>query len=69
MAPLEKELLFDFEQVIAQLKTKSLDNFEGMALGPKLPNGNDTLIVVSDNNFNPSQRTAFLFFEIVKNKK
>lgn len=66
IVPLEKELLSDFDSLIPRLKTKRLDNFEGMSIGPKLPNGNDTLIVVSDNNFNASQRTVFLFFEIVK---
>ena len=39
-----------------------LDNFEGMALGPALPDGRRTLILVSDNNFNESQRTLFFAF-------
>ena len=41
------------------------DNIEAIALGPKLANGNRTLILASDNNFNDSQRNLFLAFEIV----
>ena len=33
------------------------DNSEGMALGPELADGRRVLVVVSDNNFNPSQTT------------
>jgi hypothetical protein len=43
-----------------------LDNFEGMAFGPDLPDGARTLLLVSDDNFNPHQRTAFLLFRIVR---
>jgi hypothetical protein len=38
----------------------SLDNFEGMAFGPPLPDGRQSLVLVSDDNFNPKQRTWFL---------
>ncbi len=41
-----------------------LDNVEAMALGPVLPDGRRSLIVVSDNNFSPFQRTQFLAFAI-----
>ena len=42
------------------------DNMEAIALGPKLPNGNYTLIIASDNNFNPKyQRNVFAVLEIV----
>ena len=37
----------------------------GMAWGPRLPNGNATLVMVSDDNFNASQVTLFLAFEVV----
>ena len=40
-----------------------LDNTEGMCWGPSLPNGNRTLLFVSDDNFNPRQITQFLAFE------
>lgn len=42
-----------------------LDNFEGLAWGPKLANGNDTLVLVSDDNFNPAQQTLLLAFEVL----
>jgi Esterase-like activity of phytase len=41
-----------------------LDNFEGMAFGPALPDGSRTLLVVSDDNFSERQRTWFLLFRI-----
>lgn len=44
--------------------TPGLDNFEGLAFGPPLPDGRATLILVSDDNFNDSQRTWFLRFAV-----
>ena len=42
------------------------DNMEAISLGPQLPNGHYTLIIASDNNFNPKyQRNVFAAFEIV----
>jgi hypothetical protein len=41
-----------------------LDNVEGMTLGPELPDGRRSLILVSDNNFAPSQFTQFLLFAL-----
>ena len=38
-----------------------LENFEGMAFGPVV-NGVPTLLVVSDDNFRKTQKTAFLLF-------
>eukprot|EP01034_Spumella_vulgaris_P031220 gene31220-38577_t len=43
----------------------ALDNFEAMSFGPKLPNGHDGLLIVSDDNFDKSQATLFLLFEVV----
>ena len=41
------------------------DNMESIAVGPQLDNGNHTLILASDNNFNPKyQRNVFAAFEI-----
>ena len=42
----------------------SLDNFEAIAVGPRLPGGRQTLILASDDNFNISQRTWFLQFAV-----
>ena len=65
--PVTKELLLDLDIIIPQLNPKfpKLDNMEGMCFGPKLLNGHNTLILVSDNNFNRHQRTLFLAFEII----
>jgi 3-phytase/alkaline phosphatase D len=41
-----------------------LDNIEGMAIGPDLPDGRRSLILFSDNNFAASQFTQFLMFAI-----
>jgi hypothetical protein len=41
-----------------------LDNVEGMTFGPRLRDGRQTLVMVSDNNFAASQFTQFLLFTI-----
>ncbi|TFI54669.1 esterase-like activity of phytase family protein [Mastigocladus laminosus UU774] len=56
--PVQKKLLLDLRKLDVYL-----DNIEGITLGPKLPNGQRSLILVSDNNFNSLQRTQFLAFE------
>jgi hypothetical protein len=37
-----------------------IDNIEGMTFGPALPDGRQTLVIVSDNNFSPGQFTQFI---------
>src|ERR1700743_3538124 len=37
-----------------------LDNVEGITLGPKLPDGRQSVVLVSDNNFSATQITQFL---------
>ncbi|MFD2561742.1 esterase-like activity of phytase family protein [Aquimarina rubra] len=48
-----KRLLFDFETIRNQLTDQIVDNIEGITFGPTLTNGNQSLILISDNNFNP----------------
>ncbi|WP_460200888.1 esterase-like activity of phytase family protein [Scytonema sp. NUACC21] len=55
----EKKLLLDLRKLDV-----ALDNIEGLTLGPKLPDGQRTLILVADNNFNPIQQTQILAFKI-----
>ncbi len=43
----------------------TLDNFEAMGWGPPLANGHRSLVVLSDDNFNPLQVTNALVFEVV----
>ncbi|WP_413201070.1 esterase-like activity of phytase family protein [Nostoc piscinale] len=57
--PVNKKLLFDLRTLDV-----ALDNLEGLTLGPWLPNGQRSLILVSDNNFNSLQRTQFLAFQL-----
>lgn len=40
------------------------DNLEGLTWGPRLPNGNTALLVVSDDNFSSTQTNQFLLFEV-----
>ncbi|EOD66840.1 esterase-like activity of phytase family protein [Amycolatopsis vancoresmycina] len=54
--PVKKRFLFD----AADLGLSTVDNLEGMTWGPKLPHGERSLILVSDNNFSPTQVTQFV---------
>lgn len=51
VVPAKKKLVFDFKKIRKKLKEKIVDNLEGISFGPTLPNGNPSLIVISDNNF------------------
>jgi len=42
----------------------TLDNLEGLTLGPTLPDGRQTVLIVSDNNFSTTQVTQFLAFTV-----
>jgi 3-phytase/alkaline phosphatase D len=57
--PAEKTLLFDLDTLGIPL-----DNVEGLTLGPRLPDGRQSLVLVSDNNFAASQFTQFLLFAL-----
>ena len=58
--PVTKKLVLD----LGTLGLPKLDNVEGMAWGTKLKNGHDSLVLVSDNNFNASQVTQLLAFDV-----
>jgi hypothetical protein len=66
VAPVTKTMVLDLSDVkgLSPDLAPSLDNFEGLAFGPRLSDGRATLIVVSDDNFNRTQRTWFLQFAI-----
>ena len=57
--PVEKKLLLDLRKLDVLL-----DNIEGLTLGSTLPDGQPSLILVSDNNFNSLQRTRILAFRL-----
>jgi len=65
--PVKKELIFDFATVQDQLTNKSIDNIEGLCFGPILPNGNKSIILISDNNFNKgnNQINQFILMEVL----
>ena len=50
--PAKKKLLYDFKWAKKFLSEEIIDNIEGISFGPTLPNGNQSLILISDNNFN-----------------
>lgn len=62
-AEARKRLLLNFDSVTPRLSSAltRLENFEGLSFGP-IVNGMPTLLVVSDDNFRKTQKTAFLLF-------
>ena len=59
VVPLKKQLLFDLQDLGIYI-----DNIEGMTVGPRLPDGSRSLILVSDDNFNEEQVTQFWLFRL-----
>lgn len=66
--PLAKRLVLDLDTIKGRFGEgyRRLDNYEGMSFGPRLPNGDRTLLVVSDDNYSNQQRTSLLAFRIVE---
>jgi hypothetical protein len=66
VVPVRKSLLLDLTKTtgLDPDLAPSMDNFEGMAFGPRLPDGRPTVLLVSDDNFSNRQRTWFLQFAI-----
>ncbi|WP_378175291.1 esterase-like activity of phytase family protein [Aquimarina sp. SS2-1] len=62
-----KTLLFDFDAIRNQLTNGILDNLEGITFGPTLPDGNKSLVVISDNNFNAFslQLNQLILFRVI----
>lgn len=65
---MQKDLVLDFKKIRKKLTSKRIDNIEGLCYGPKLPNGNRTLLLISDNNFNTfsNQITQLIWLEIIE---
>lgn len=59
--PMTKTLLADLTTTPG---LTPLDNIEGITLGPKLPDGRQSVVMVSDDNFSPTQITQFLAFAL-----
>lgn len=67
--PADKKLVFDFKAVKNFLEEEIIDNIEGITFGPILPNGKQSLILVSDDNFSSfgHQITQFILLELELN--
>lgn len=67
--PAKKKLIFDFKDIRDQLSEKQIDNLEGITFGPDLPNGNKSLVLISDNNFSSwtSQLNQIILMELKEN--
>jgi hypothetical protein len=59
--PMTKTLLADLSTTPG---LSPLDNVEGITLGPKLPDGRQSVVLCSDDNFSPTQITQFLAFAL-----
>lgn len=57
--PVKKKLVLDLSELGIYL-----DNLEAMTLGPRLPDGSQSLLLVSDDNFRDAQITQFLLFRL-----
>lgn len=67
--PVNKLLLANFASFVgpgAGKRLDRLDNTEGMTWGPVLPNGNRSLVFISDDNFSARQITQLLAFEFLE---
>lgn len=58
--PAKKHLLFNLSDLGFYI-----DNVEGICFGPKLENGNQSLLLIVDNNFNPFEKAQVFLFEYI----
>lgn len=58
--PLTRKLLLDLNA-----GGRFIDNVEGITFGPVLPNGNRTMLMVTDDNFDKKQKMQFLLYEVI----
>jgi hypothetical protein len=61
LRPIRKRLLLDLNTLGIPI-----DNVEGMTVGPRLADGSQSLLMVSDDNFNQTQVTQFLLFRLIQ---
>ena len=59
ISPIRKQLVFDFADTAVPV-----DNLEGMTLGPRLPDGSQSLILISDNNFEANRPTQLILLRL-----
>ncbi len=65
--PMRKRLIANLGALMAEAEPKDarIDNIEGISWGPPAPDGRRRLLFVSDDNFNPTQITQVLAFEVM----
>lgn len=65
---LDKKSIYDTKKLLLNLDTLGIftDNIEGITFGPKLANGDRSLLLISDNNFSNKQKTQILLFKMIK---
>lgn len=59
LKPIAKQLVVDFKDA-----PWAVDNLEGMTLGPRLPDGTQSLILVTDNNFQPEVNSQLILLRL-----
>lgn len=57
--PIKKTLLMNMDNL-----PQFIDNIEGITLGPILPNGHRSILLVADNNFSPMEQSQVFLLEI-----
>jgi len=57
--PVRKKLLLDLSELGIPLY-----NLEGMTLGPRLPDGSQSIVLVSDDSFDEAQQTQFILLSL-----
>ncbi|GAB4343229.1 MAG: esterase-like activity of phytase family protein [Cyanophyceae cyanobacterium] len=63
IAPARKRLLLDLTAAAAQ-RDISLFNLEGMAIGPRFPDGRPSLWLIADDNFQPFEQTQIVLLKL-----
>ena len=58
--PVMKKLLFNMNDL-----NRLIDNVEGITLGPVLPNGHQSIVLVADNNFESLQQSQVFLLELI----
>ncbi|MEO1591789.1 MAG: esterase-like activity of phytase family protein [Cyanobacteria bacterium J06632_22] len=59
LTPIQKQMVLSLNDLPIEI-----DNLEGMALGPNLPDRTRSLVLISDNNFSDRQKTQLLLFRL-----
>jgi hypothetical protein len=59
ISPIRKQLVLNFDDT-----PLAVDNLEGMTLGPRLPDGSQSLLLVSDNNFDGDRATQLILLRL-----